>query len=152
MCIKFDKKPLTEMVSRANHMLGTNISYTTFVGVKSAFTSGYELMFGEIQEAFKKYPKISKAEVLRLFKRETLAHPETLISGQSIFRTHLITIVEALEKWTGLEMCNDNNHYGPLADYDDKGITVEDIAIYFATGEGRVAEIKKTIETKAENS
>lgn len=152
MCIKFDKKPLTEMVSRANHMLGTNISYTTFVGVKSAFTSGYELMFEELKGAFKKYPAISKEEVIRLFKRETLAHPETLISGQSIFRTHLITIVEALEKWTGLEMCNDNNHYGPLADYDDKGITVEDIAIYFATSEGRVAEIKKTIETKAENS
>ncbi len=150
-----NQKSLAEMVDEANKMLGTKISYKLFEPVKHAFTKGSALSFDEIVEAFRNYPLISQAEILRLFKKECLAEPDVKISSQKIFRPHLITIVENIEKWTGIEMCNDNNRQGPLVDYDDKGVTISDIAYYFSTGfktdKGKVAEIRKTFLAKAES-
>ena len=150
MCIKTPNKSMAEMVELVNQALGTNVPYKKFVNIKNAFMTDKVITYGQVLEAFKKHPALSKNEVLRLFKKEALVGPETSIDGQQIFRTHLTTLVEALEDWTGKEMCNYNNHQGPLADYDGKGVTIEDIAIFFATGEGKIAEIKEQ-NNKAED-
>lgn len=147
-------KSLAEIIDEANKIVGKQISYKVFEPIKHAF-SRQELSLEDVIRAFKNHPLISHEEVLCLFKRECLADKTVEISSQQIFRPHLITIVENLERWTGIEMCNEANRQGPLVDYDDQGVTIDDIAYYFSTGfktgEGKVAEIRRRFISKAEN-
>lgn len=139
------------MLTKANEVCGTSVSYKVFEPVKNAFSKGKKITYEEVEAAVKKHPKVSQAEVIRLFQKECLADETAEISGQKIFRTHLISLVEGLEDYTGIPMCNEHNPYGPLADYDDQGITIADIAKFFATGDGKIAEIRRNFN-KAENN
>lgn len=142
------KKSFSEMVHEANRRCNTCIPCEKLAPIKRSFTKGSSITIDEICEAFRKYPKISEEEILRFFKKEAWANAKDEISGQKISRPYLIDIVYAFEAYTGRKMSNDTNPVGPLADYDDQGITLSDIAKFFATGDGKIAEIKKQ---KAEN-
>lgn len=151
MCVKPPTKSLAEMVTLVNQTLGKKVSYKHFCAVKNAFITDQTITYGQILEAFKKHPSISNTEVLRFFKREALVGPEALIEGQAIFRTHLITLIEALEDWTGRKMTDDNNPWGPLEYLDGYTISIENIAEFFATGEGKIAHILRN-HLEAENN
>ena len=151
MCIKNQNKSLAEMVTLVNQALGTQVPYKCFNAVKNAFITDKTITYGQVLEAFKKHPDISKTAVLRLFKREALVGPEALIEGQAIFRTHLISIIEALEEWTSRQMTDENDPYGPLAYLEDYTISIDNIADFFATGEGKIAHIIRN-KNKAENN
>ena len=139
------------MLAKANEVCGTSVSYKVFEPVKNAFSKGKKITYEEVEAAVKKHPRVSRTEVIRLFQKECLADETAEISGQKIFRTHLISLVEGLEGYSGIPMCNEHNPYGPLADYDDQGICVGDIAEYFSSKQGKIAQIKAQIN-KAENN
>ena len=145
MCIKQQHQSLSEMVCSANKALGKNIAYKSFNAVKSAFTTDRCITYGQILEAAKKHPKISKSEVIRLFHRETLVDPKVTIDGQAIFRTHLISLIESLESWTGRIMTDATHPMGPLEYLEGYTISINDIADFFSSeeGQGKIAHILK---------
>jgi hypothetical protein len=131
------------MVCLVNKALGKKVSYKDFNAIKNAFITDKNLTYGQVLEAFKKHPNISRNEVLRLFHREALVDPKVTIDGQAIFRTHLISLIESLESWTGRIMTDATNPMGPLEYLDGYTISIDDIAKYFSSGEGKIAHILK---------
>lgn len=142
---------LLKMLERANAECGTRVNYSVFRQIKSAFAKGTEITYEEICDALRKAPSITKDEVLRLFKAEALASPEVEISSNYLCRVHLIDLIFCLEDYTGRMMTDTHCCYDPIEAYDNKGICVNNIAEFFATGGGIVGEIAKTVLTEAEN-
>ena len=128
-----------------NKALGKNIAYKSFNVIKAAFTTDRYITYGQLLEAAKKHPKISKSEVLRLFHREALVGPEATIDSQAIFRTHLISLIDGLENWTGRIMTDATNPMGPLEYLEGYTISINDIADFFSLeeGQGKIAHILK---------
>ena len=141
MCIKQPCQSLSEMVCLANKTLGKNVSYKDLNAIKNAFVTDKTITYEQVLEALKKHPCISKDEVLRFFYKEALVGPKTTIDGQQIFRTHLISLIESLENWTGRTMTDETNPLGLLEYLDSYTISIDDIAKYFSSGEGKIAHI-----------
>ena len=126
---------LRRLVTEANKTYGTNVPYKAFKKIASA------ILIAEFDDTVMNYPRLHTKQVIRLFEKQARANKNSEISSQEIFRTHLISLVEDLEEYTKKSLCDYNLKQGPLAHLDDKGVTVKDIAAFFAGKEGKVSEI-----------
>ena len=129
------KDLLRKLIAEANRTYETKVPYKTLQKISSA------ILVSELDETVMNHPRIQTKQVIRLFEQQARANKNSEISSTEIFRTHLISLVEDLEEYTGKTLCDYNLHEGPLAHLDDKGITIMDIAKYFAGKEGKVSEI-----------
>lgn len=104
------------------------------------------ITIGELEETVERFPLLHKNQILRFFKNEAMAAPQTLIDSTAITRPQLISLVESLEEYTGLKVTDDSQ--APLRYLDERShtLTVEDLAEFFAHCPSRIITIQSSRE------
>ena len=100
------------------------------------------ITLSELEGTIANFPQLTKEQVLRFFDTEAMASGNVLIDSGAITRPHLITLVEILEDYTGLKICDDSD--APLRYIDEKcnTIKIKDVAEFFANMPSRIAAIQ----------